>query len=231
MKAPPQGAADAMREPAAQHPDDAAVDALAMLMKAKLAKQRAKGYGGWDSAECKREWLSALLREHVTKGDPVDVANFCAFLSARGWGISPSPGEAIREAEMLFAKAPQPAAEQGGQSATDSACARHVWWTRKKALYTTTRQSAFAAWDEGARWALAAQAQEAAPETHAAMRLAYGWLWHAVTPDPRVHTAREALLSQLSRDDQRAGIRAARAAGAAVDTAALEAALNRGDAL
>ena len=65
---------------------------------------------------------------------------------------------------------------------------------------------------------------------HKAMGLAYGWLWHATTSDPRVHAARAALLGQLSRDDQRAGIRAARAAGASVDEAALEAALNRGDA-
>ena len=64
-----------------------------------------------------------------------------------------------------------------------------------------------------------------------AMGLAYGWLWHATTSDPRVRAARAALLGQLSRDDQRAGIRAARAAGASVDEAALEAALNRGDAL
>ena len=70
------------------------------------------------------------------------------------------------------------------------------------------------------------------PDTdHKAIGLAYGWLWHATTSDPRIHAARAALLGQLSRDDQRAGIRAARAAGASVDEAALEAALNRGDAL
>ena len=69
------------------HPDDVAVDALAALMKAKLAKQRDKGYGGWDT-DCTRERLSELLRAHIEKGDPVDVANFCAFLSARGEGIA-----------------------------------------------------------------------------------------------------------------------------------------------
>lgn len=69
------------------HPDDAAVDALAVLMKAKLTKQRAKGYGGWDT-DCTQQRLSELLRGHVDKGDPVDVANFCAFLSARGEGIT-----------------------------------------------------------------------------------------------------------------------------------------------
>ena len=78
----------------------------------------------------------------------------------------------------------------------------------------------------------AAPADDPMPDTdHKAMGLAYGWLWHATTSDPRIHAARAALLGQLSRDDQRAGIRAARAAGAIVDEAALEAALNRGDAL
>lgn len=70
-----------------QHPDDAAVDALALRMKAKLEKQREKGYGGWDT-DCTQERLSELLRQHVDKGDPVDVANFCAFLQARGEGIA-----------------------------------------------------------------------------------------------------------------------------------------------
>lgn len=74
------------------HPDDAAVDALAALMKAKLAKQRAKGYGGWnDKTLCPQQRLSDMLRAHVDKGDPVDVANFCAMLTARGEGIAPAP--------------------------------------------------------------------------------------------------------------------------------------------
>lgn len=84
----------AAQDPAAEpqpvaHPDDAAVDALAVLMKAKLAKQRKKGYGGWETPECTQRRLSTLLRDHIDKGDPVDVANFCAFLSARGEGIAP----------------------------------------------------------------------------------------------------------------------------------------------
>ena len=72
------------------HPDDAAVDALTVRMKAKLAKKRDKGYGGWDTY-CTRDYLSELLRSHCDKGDPVDVANFCAFLSARGESIAPQP--------------------------------------------------------------------------------------------------------------------------------------------
>lgn len=41
--------------------------------------------------------LEGALRAHVEKGDPVDVANFCAFLVARGEGIAapaaPAPAQ------------------------------------------------------------------------------------------------------------------------------------------
>lgn len=73
-----------------QHADDIAVEHLASLMKFKLRKQRIKGYGGWDT-DCTQQRLSDLLRKHVEKGDPVDVANFCAFLAARGEGIAATP--------------------------------------------------------------------------------------------------------------------------------------------
>lgn len=93
---PPYAVVALYTHPAAQqaaaHPDNAAVDALAALMKAKLAKQRAKGYGGWDDkTQCHQQRLSDMLRNHVDKGDPVDVANFCAFLLARGEGIAAAP--------------------------------------------------------------------------------------------------------------------------------------------
>ena len=72
-----------------QHPDDAAVDRFAASMKAKLAKSRAKGRSGWeDKSLCSAEYLSELLRGHVDKGDPVDVANFCMMLQQRGEGIA-----------------------------------------------------------------------------------------------------------------------------------------------
>jgi len=71
------------------HDDDNAVGLLAMAMVTKLAKARAKGRSGWDTPECTQQHLSNLLREHVAKGDPVDVANFCAFLTARGESIAP----------------------------------------------------------------------------------------------------------------------------------------------
>jgi len=95
----PAGAPTAKAAPA--HPDDAAVDALAATMKAKLAKQRAKGYSGWGTPECTQQRLSDMLRAHVDKGDPVDVANFCAFLAARGEGIAQAAPVARGDAEVL----------------------------------------------------------------------------------------------------------------------------------
>lgn len=70
------------------HPDDLAVDRFAVAMKAKMAKQRAKGYGGWNDANiCTVESLSQMLIEHVPKGDTVDVANFAMMLHQRGSAI------------------------------------------------------------------------------------------------------------------------------------------------
>lgn len=67
------------------HSDDIAVDRFAMLMKSKLAAARAKGRGGWDDpARCNANYLRKSLHEHVAKGDPVDVANFCMMLAHYG---------------------------------------------------------------------------------------------------------------------------------------------------
>jgi len=63
---------------ASVHHDDKCVDAFAIVMKAKLAQARRKGRGGWE--DCDPAELSRMLREHVEKGDPRDVANFCMFL-------------------------------------------------------------------------------------------------------------------------------------------------------
>lgn len=52
-----------------------------------MAESRAKGRSCWET--CTPTYLSRLLREHVEKGDPVDVANFCMMLSIGGHGIAP----------------------------------------------------------------------------------------------------------------------------------------------
>jgi hypothetical protein len=74
--------------------DDVAVDRFAVAMKEKLAAARAKGRSGWsEKSDCSQEHLSDLLRAHVGKGDPRDVANFCMFLHQRGESITPPASE------------------------------------------------------------------------------------------------------------------------------------------
>ncbi len=75
------------QQPAEQHPDDAAVDRFAAAMKAKLKKKRQEGRAGWQFMAS--EQLSALLHEHVRKGDPVDVANLAMMLHQNGQVIEP----------------------------------------------------------------------------------------------------------------------------------------------
>lgn len=91
------------------HPDDAAVDAFAAAMKAKLAAARAKGRGGWqDRSDCSQQRLSDMLRAHVVKGDPRDVANFCMFLHQRGEGILPASPAGVPEGWKLAPILPSP---------------------------------------------------------------------------------------------------------------------------
>ena len=81
----------AMQEEFLPHPDDLAVDRFAEAMKAKLAKKRAEGRSGWeDKDQCSREHLSKLLREHVEKGDPLDIMNFSMMLHQRGETVAPA---------------------------------------------------------------------------------------------------------------------------------------------
>lgn len=68
-----------------RHSDDVAVDRFAIGMKYKLAVKRAEGRGGWDDpAQCTTKHLAELLRDHIAKGDPLDVGNFAMMLWNRG---------------------------------------------------------------------------------------------------------------------------------------------------
>ena len=62
-----------------------AIERLSNAMVLKLDKKRAEGRGGWQTASA--ETLSQMLIEHVAKGDPVDVANFCMMLFMNGQSI------------------------------------------------------------------------------------------------------------------------------------------------
>lgn len=67
------------------HPDDVAVEVFAARMKTKLRKKREEGYGGWNKPEeCHATFLREQLRNHLHKGDPVDVANYAMMLWHRG---------------------------------------------------------------------------------------------------------------------------------------------------
>lgn len=81
--------------------DNATVEVLAMNIKAKLTGLRAKGYRGWNN-DCTHQRLSELLREFVDKGDPVDMANFCAFLLARSESIAPKAQADARDADGMY---------------------------------------------------------------------------------------------------------------------------------
>ena len=87
-------------EPVSQHGDDAAVDAFAVIMKAKLKRARdEKGRGGWQDMSAAE--LSAMLREHVEKGDPVDVANLAMMLSLNGQRIAPDEPVKVPSDDVL----------------------------------------------------------------------------------------------------------------------------------
>ena len=66
--------------------EEIAVISLARAMMEKLSEKSREGASGWET--CSAVNLSNSLREHVEKGDPVDVANFCAFLFAKGTNIA-----------------------------------------------------------------------------------------------------------------------------------------------
>lgn len=88
--------------PPVQHSDDVAVDRFAAVMKAKLAQKRAEGYGGWDDPEqCPVERLAELLHKHVSKGDPIDVANFAMMLHCRGGRTTPPVQQDDEALEVL----------------------------------------------------------------------------------------------------------------------------------
>lgn len=64
--------------------DKVAVDIFAQLMKNKLIVSRDKGrHGWWDEEECTVEYLNALLKQQVEKGDMVDIANLAMMIKLR----------------------------------------------------------------------------------------------------------------------------------------------------
>lgn len=116
-------------EQTAKHRDDIAVDSTATAVKAKLAKKRDEGRGGWNKEdECTMKLLAELLVEHVAKGDPIDIVAFATFLHQRElMAIEHHPcngGEAKRVITAAFAKAMQTAARPDIRQQEREECAK-----------------------------------------------------------------------------------------------------------
>jgi hypothetical protein len=63
---------------------DENIDKFAEAMKLKMHKKAAQGFsGGISTDSISRHELSRMLRDHVDKGDPVDVGNFCMMFFIR----------------------------------------------------------------------------------------------------------------------------------------------------
>ena len=69
--------------------DEFMVNLAGTMMKEKLSKARDKGRGGWwDKEQCSIDSLKHLLKEHVEKGDMIDVLNIAAMIQVRTMGDS-----------------------------------------------------------------------------------------------------------------------------------------------
>ena len=64
---------------------DTLVNRFAEVMRRKLMRKLSTGYSGWDDPDWTEASIRAAMIEHVEKGDPVDIANFAAFL----WNRAP----------------------------------------------------------------------------------------------------------------------------------------------
>jgi len=71
---------------------------FAQALAIKLHKAEKKyGYSdGWLTADWQDE-CHINMHEHIAKGDPRDVANYCMFMWARGWSTAISPRELANE--------------------------------------------------------------------------------------------------------------------------------------
>jgi len=72
--------------PCYRNPDNTDIDEFASRMKQKMYLSGLKGRSGWRDASA--ETISQMLIEHIAKGDPVDVANFCMMLYIKGERIN-----------------------------------------------------------------------------------------------------------------------------------------------
>lgn len=90
---------------AAGEPDDLErlVERFSKRLLAKLKLARANGRSGWEKDDWEADCQRGLLR-HIEKGDPRDVAAYCAFMDHHGWitkSASPLPLGAVGREEII----------------------------------------------------------------------------------------------------------------------------------
>lgn len=79
--------------------DHLAVSQFAIAMCDKLDAKRAEGRAGWDDPTmCTIESLAQMLVGHITKGDPIDIANFAMMVWHRGSDADGKAATAIQAA-------------------------------------------------------------------------------------------------------------------------------------
>ena len=81
---------------------DDLINHFAAALREKLTKAEEKY--GYDDAWLNGGWRDDLIRklhEHIAKGDPRDVAAYCAFAWHHQWSLAPSPGDAREVADAI----------------------------------------------------------------------------------------------------------------------------------
>lgn len=64
---------------AEEHALEQCHDEFCFELKSKLMKKRREGKQGWDNPQWDKEDILRQLREHIDKGDMLDVAAFAMF--------------------------------------------------------------------------------------------------------------------------------------------------------
>ncbi len=107
---------------------------LFALGRKLAAAERKYGYSdGWAANDWEDE-CRAQLHEHVAKGDPRDVAAYCAFMWFHGWSTAaatPSPTASASEPRLVSAPLPHPGGV-GISALLDSILAEYNWPSNPK---------------------------------------------------------------------------------------------------
>ena len=112
-----------------RHDDDEAVDQFAAMLKAKLAKSRAKGRSGWRDPTWRAADINAQMHSHIAKGDPVDVAAYAMFLALRGQSTAAPPAPVVPDGWRLVPERLTPQMGHAGDATLDDDGSMQEMWT------------------------------------------------------------------------------------------------------